>query len=839
MLLKRRASYALVLGSCVIWAGSAANAQVRPFRPEDLFRIEALGPIVISSDGAHVAYVRMRPKGMVKDYSQDPLGESPRGDIWVVEPGGTPRNLTHGDADSSGWFAPQWSPDGRRLLFASTRGGLVTLWTWRPGAVAPQELVRRSVDPTGTAWVAGGSVVTVARGNGAAWWPLTWEAQAAQAAMRAWPVAWAGRTATASVVRSPAPTSVESRVQDSLVVVDTHGSLRTLASGFEVRSVRPSPDGRFVAFLRAKRVVRPDALRPLLHWFSSTGAFDEELAIVDVATGGLLVAPTTVADADPNTVTWSADSRRVAVIASGGGVRIDQASLVACAAPTTPPVTVLSCDTLADKLPAADPRYPLEPLRLVWAGDAVIVGRDQRLKRPAQRRYELYAVVSKEAPRLLVGGLGSSPTDLLLERRRLGIRAALVGVLDGRLVRLHLDGSLDTLHVAGGRRVLKIVAADTAGGLGAARLVIEAASDSGSRVATYLVDLVGDTAMRLPSAPVEGAALAAASLRGGTVVYTATTDTGTFAWITSNVASTAPPAGAKPVVALNSFLRDITPGTFQSFGYRTATGESVTGWILLPPGHRSGMRHPAVVWVYPGGFYDSQMPSQARVSDDFWLNQQLYAAHGYAVVFPTMPFDNAPPYTQLLGGILPAVDAVVGLGLIDSARVAIAGHSFGGYTALSVVTQTDRFKAAIALAGPTELISSYGTFYSSLRYTETPQEYWWAPNIWETGGNGYGGGIGVPPWKAPDVYLRNSPVIYADRVHTPVLQIHGDLDQVPMDQAEQFFSALYRQNKPAEFVRYWGESHAIRSRANVLDLWQRQYEWLDQYLGGDHTSRIK
>jgi dipeptidyl aminopeptidase/acylaminoacyl peptidase len=61
--------------------------------------------------------------------------------------------------------------------------------------------------------------------------------------------------------------------------------------------------------------------------------------------------------------------------------------------------------------------------------------------------------------------------------------------------------------------------------------------------------------------------------------------------------------------------------------------------------------------------------------------------------------------------------------------------------------------------------------------------------------------------------------------------IQGDLDYVPIAQGEEFFSALYRQNKRAAFVRYWGEEHIVQSPANIRDMWARIYDWFDRFLG--------
>jgi dipeptidyl aminopeptidase/acylaminoacyl peptidase len=86
--------------------------------------------------------------------------------------------------------------------------------------------------------------------------------------------------------------------------------------------------------------------------------------------------------------------------------------------------------------------------------------------------------------------------------------------------------------------------------------------------------------------------------------------------------------------------------------------------------------------------------------------------------------------------------------------------------------------------------------------------------------------MGAPPWAEPDRYRADSAVFRADKVETPLLLVHGDLDFVPIQQAEEFFTALYRQDKRAEFVRYQGEPHSFSSRVNVIDLWSRIAAWL-------------
>jgi hypothetical protein len=161
----------------------------------------------------------------------------------------------------------------------------------------------------------------------------------------------------------------------------------------------------------------------------------------------------------------------------------------------------------------------------------------------------------------------------------------------------------------------------------------------------------------------------------------------------------------------------------------------------------------------------------------------LLSAHGYAVLYPSMPRlprgvanDN---YMEVSKGVLPALDKVIDLGIADPKRLGVIGQSYGGFTVYALITQTKRFQAAAALAGPSDFISEWGQFYGATRYELSPQKEAASQQSLIEGGFG---SLGAPPWKDVERYVRNSPIFYADRVETPVLIIQGDMDFVPIQQ---------------------------------------------------------
>jgi dipeptidyl aminopeptidase/acylaminoacyl peptidase len=281
----------------------------------------------------------------------------------------------------------------------------------------------------------------------------------------------------------------------------------------------------------------------------------------------------------------------------------------------------------------------------------------------------------------------------------------------------------------------------------------------------------------------------------------------------------------------NEWISEIKTGRVEPIAYKTADGTSLSGWLLLPPGYTPGVKLPVVTIVYPGTMYSTAPPSSVSPLRADFEHPQLFAALGYAVLLPSMPEPKDPTDSHkltLLGeGVLPAVDAVIALGFADPDRIAIVGQSHGGFATLGLITQTKRFRSAIASAAYSDLTSLYGTFYGQYRYGDAgpPQKGQVLRMLqFEKGALGMAGS----PWAEPDRYRNNSAVFGAAKVETPVMLIHGDSDFVPVQQAEEFFTALYRQDKRALFVRYQGEGHTISSRANVLDLWGRIESWLSE-----------
>jgi dipeptidyl aminopeptidase/acylaminoacyl peptidase len=280
------------------------------------------------------------------------------------------------------------------------------------------------------------------------------------------------------------------------------------------------------------------------------------------------------------------------------------------------------------------------------------------------------------------------------------------------------------------------------------------------------------------------------------------------------------------VATLNCDSADAEQAVPIALHYRLSDGTPVIGWLYLPPQSVRALL-PLVTIPYGGLVYGDTPPSpDGRDLGDGFANVAAIVGHGYAVLLPSMPAlvatDSEP--LDFAAQVLPAVDAAIATGRIDSLRLGLWGHSFGAYNVAMILTQTARFAAAIVSNGPYDLASNAGTFTPWSRLDPGyGQSLFALPGWTETGQTG----LGATPWANPKRYVANSVLYHADRITTPLLIVAADKDVASLQQSEILFSALYRQGKDAELLSYWGEDHVPVSPANIRDIHARAFAWFD------------
>ncbi len=262
---------------------------------------------------------------------------------------------------------------------------------------------------------------------------------------------------------------------------------------------------------------------------------------------------------------------------------------------------------------------------------------------------------------------------------------------------------------------------------------------------------------------------------------------------------------------LNTSLDRYELGHARVIEWKTAEGESLRGALLLPPGYEAGKRLPFVVFVYGG-------ESGSRFVNRFGLwgstpnfNMHLFATRGFAVLYPDAPVKTGQTMTDVVRTVMPGVDAAIAQGYADPDRLVVMGQSYGSFNTLSIITQTNRFKAAIITA--------------AVLHPDLFTDYLRATGYYEHGQGNMGGTI----WEQRDRYLANSPLFLFDRIQTPLLIGQGERDG-DLAPAEAIFTALERLGKSVEYRLYQSEGHVLTQTPNVIDFWKRRLEFLAEHL---------
>ena len=277
-------------------------------------------------------------------------------------------------------------------------------------------------------------------------------------------------------------------------------------------------------------------------------------------------------------------------------------------------------------------------------------------------------------------------------------------------------------------------------------------------------------------------------------------------------------AGLEGVMQLSRLNDGVQPAWGKSVSLSWKSGHfRVQGWLMEPKDYDPAKKYPLIVLVHGG-------PASAVISN--WgasgsLNAAAFSALGYFVLQPNPrgSFGQGEEFTQAnrkdfgygdLRDILAGVDAVEARYPVDDHRVGLTGWSYGGFMTMFAVTQTGRFKAAVAGAG----ISNWQSYYG-----ENSIDQWMTPYF------------GASVYDDPAVYAKSSAIDFIQNVTTPTLVVVGDRDgECPAPQSFEFWHALRAQHVPAQLVVYPHEGHGFVDPAHRADVMERAVEWFARYM---------
>ncbi len=251
----------------------------------------------------------------------------------------------------------------------------------------------------------------------------------------------------------------------------------------------------------------------------------------------------------------------------------------------------------------------------------------------------------------------------------------------------------------------------------------------------------------------------------------------------------------------------------------TVNNKKVKGVLFYPANYQNDQLYPMVVSVYERQSHKINDYENPSLLSDNGFNAANFTLHDYFVLYPDIIYEYGHLRESVTKSVLTAVDSVLQKGTVKADKIGLIGHSFGGYEADLIITQTDRFAAAVAGAAWTDLISTY--LYIGPLFRK--------PNFFRTENHQLR--IGKSLYEDMPAYVNNSPVLLAENVKTPLLGWAGKEDrQVHSLQSTEFYLALRRLNKEHTLLVYPNEEHQINSKTNAADLSIRIMQWFDYYL---------
>ena len=280
----------------------------------------------------------------------------------------------------------------------------------------------------------------------------------------------------------------------------------------------------------------------------------------------------------------------------------------------------------------------------------------------------------------------------------------------------------------------------------------------------------------------------------------------------------------KKLVTTNPQQSDYYWGKSELIRFTSKKGKKLQGALFYPANYEHGKKYPMIVHIYE--ILSNTVHFYVNPSQRSAYNTSNFTTNGYFVFRPDIVYEINDPGISAVNCVVPAVEEVLKTGMIDKDKIGLMGHSWGAYQTSFIITQTTIFKAAVAGAPLTNLISMSNSIYWN---SGTPDS-----KIFETSQARFDG-----PWyERMEDHMRNSPMYNAANIKTPLLVAFGDKDgAVDWHQGIEMYSTMRRMQKPHIMLVYADENHGLVKKENQIDYQKRQKEFFDYYLLGKPAEK--
>jgi len=290
-----------------------------------------------------------------------------------------------------------------------------------------------------------------------------------------------------------------------------------------------------------------------------------------------------------------------------------------------------------------------------------------------------------------------------------------------------------------------------------------------------------------------------------TIVYSKTDgDVPPEVWVSDNSFSK-----PRQLTELNPWIKNIKLTKSELISYLNVDGKKLYGILYYPIDYDPQKTYPLVAEIYET-FFDN----------GFNANMNLLANQGWFGFRPSVDLEIGFPGEAWVKGVTTAINTVIDRGLVDENKLGVHGTSYGGYATNLLITQTNRFAAAINISGKVNIISFLGDSEKI-----TTRNYIAAEEGQDR--------IGATLWEQPQKYIAHSAIMFADRIDTPLLMLSGEDDwNVPETNQREMYYALRRLEKKVTWVNYMRAGHGAGragTHEDFLDHWNRIFDWYSTY----------
>jgi dipeptidyl aminopeptidase/acylaminoacyl peptidase len=292
-------------------------------------------------------------------------------------------------------------------------------------------------------------------------------------------------------------------------------------------------------------------------------------------------------------------------------------------------------------------------------------------------------------------------------------------------------------------------------------------------------------------------------------------------WIVSNITNIGTANGIQILYESNPQQNNYIWYTNQLVKWKMFDGKQSEGILYKPENFDATKKYPIIFYFYERDA-DDLNNYRAPAPSASTINIPYFTSNGYLVFDPNIYYKNGEPGQSAYNSIVSAAKYLAKTySFVDSTKMAIQGQSWGGYQVAHLVTRTNIFAAAGAGAPVANMTSAYGGIRwgsglnRQFQYEKSQSR------------------IGATLWQNRELYIKNSPLFFADKVKTPLLIMHNDKDgAVPWYQGIEYFTALRRLGKTVYMLQYNDEDHNLIERRNRKDLSIRLAQFFDHYLKG-------